>query len=68
MEKIATDICSFENLRKSGYVYVDLEYEKLNSAGKLGMIELPKGAYVSARYRHDLIEGNSLKVVSSILE
>ena len=23
MEKIATDICSFENLRKSGYVYVD---------------------------------------------
>ena len=21
MEKIATDICSFENLRKSGYVY-----------------------------------------------
>ena len=23
MEKIATDICSFENLRKDGYVYVD---------------------------------------------
>ena len=23
MEKITTDICSFENLRKDGYVYVD---------------------------------------------
>lgn len=48
----------------------DLEYEKLNSAGKLGKITLFRGVhiYMQDRWQRRLAEENAQNVVSSVLE